>query len=848
MASWLGRGATALVLAGALVAGCPTSGTVPLGNDLDGDGFAGPPDGPDCNDLAASAYPGGVEVCDGLDNDCNGEVDDGVLLTFYPDRDGDGFGDEEGVLVGCAAGSEYIDSGGDCDDSDPEVHPLAEELCDGLDNDCDGTTDVDATDGRTWTTDADGDGYGDETSEVVACTQPEGATARGGDCDDSDPERHPGAAEIDCTDPVDRNCDGVSPRIDLDADGAAACEECDDEDPLVHPGAEERCNGQDDDCDGTIDEGLDRDGDTWTSCAGDCDDSDPDIRPGAPEGCGDSIDRNCDGLFGSPDGDGDGFGACDDCDDGDPSIHPGAVESCNLQDDDCDGSTDEDFDEDGDGWSTCSGDCDDADPETYPGAPEACVGGVDRNCDGAVGRADRDFDGADACDDCDDSDPTRHPGATETCDAVDNDCDGLTDEGFDGDGDGWTSCLGDCDDTTPLAFPGAEEACDAETDLNCDGVVGGPDGDGDGVPACLDCHDGDPTIHPGAEELCNGLDDDCDGEVDDGSDGDGDGWTGCAGDCDDSDSGTYPGAPEVDCTDPVDRNCDGHVSFTDADGDGAPSCVDCDDTDPTSRPGAAELCDLLDNDCDGEIDEDSADADGDGWSACDGDCDDTDPTISPDVEEIPYDGVDNDCDGEELSDVDGDGWDGPEGVGPDCDDADPDSHPDVEVDIADGLDNDCDGEIDEGPFSLSYNADIRPIFELDCTSSLCHDASRPAARLDLTGDAWSRIVGVPSDDVPGDGADRAGRPLPELPVAQAQQHPHVRGRCRQLDAQVQPPPRPRGAGDHRGVDPRGGAALTGRGPRRARVDRLGVVGPRAEQVERWRARAASQADPTGIPE
>ena len=103
----------------------------------------------------------------------------------------------------------------------------------------------------------------------------------------------------------------------------------------------------------------------------------------------------------------------------------------------------------------------------------------------------------------------------EECNARDDDCDGLTDEGFDGDGDGFTRCGGDCDDGEAADHPGAEEVCDGR-DNDCDGDVDeGFDEDGDGFRTCdEDCDPTDPTVFPGAPELCDGKDNDCDGEID----------------------------------------------------------------------------------------------------------------------------------------------------------------------------------------------------------------------------------------------------------------------------------------------------------------------------------------------
>ncbi len=144
----------------------------------------------------------------------------------------------------------------------------------------------------------------------------------------------------------------VSATSDADHDGFAVKDDCNDGDPNVHPGAQEVCNGKDDNCDGKIDEGFDADGDGWVSCAigaknADCDDTDPAINPGAQEVCN-GKDDNCDGKIDEGfDKDNDGFYTCArsglpaDCDDTDPMIKPSASEICNGKDDDCDGKIDE---------------------------------------------------------------------------------------------------------------------------------------------------------------------------------------------------------------------------------------------------------------------------------------------------------------------------------------------------------------------------------------------------------------------------------------------------------------------------------------------------------------------------
>jgi uncharacterized protein (TIGR03382 family) len=277
----------------------------------------------DCDDTLDQANPDGVEVCDedDVDEDCDGLVDDddtslsaSSRLTWYYDADSDGYGDASETISRCAPPPGYVSTGDDCDDSDEAFHPgaletdcddpqdyncdgsvstddadgdgamacedcndadggigpHAEEICDGIDNDCSGVVDGrDATDAQTWYTDGDGDGYGDNASAVVDCEQPEGTISVGGDCDDTSTGYNPGAVESDCSDPNDYNCDGFSGSDDNDMDGYAACEECDDGDPSIQPGADEDCDGVDQDCDGVIDNGYeDVDGDGLADCAG----------------------------------------------------------------------------------------------------------------------------------------------------------------------------------------------------------------------------------------------------------------------------------------------------------------------------------------------------------------------------------------------------------------------------------------------------------------------------------------------------------------------------------------------------------------------------------------------------
>ncbi len=145
-----------------------------------------------------------------------------------------------------------------------------------------------------------------------------------GDCDDSDPTRHPGAPEI-WYDGVDQGCDGGD-DFDQDGDGypadTAGGLDCDDTRAAVHPGAIDRWyDGVDQDCDGRSD--FDRDLDGYDAGGGDCDDDQPSVNPDAAEIWYDGIDQDCSG--GSDfDQDGDGWELGRDCDDGDVTAWPGA--------------------------------------------------------------------------------------------------------------------------------------------------------------------------------------------------------------------------------------------------------------------------------------------------------------------------------------------------------------------------------------------------------------------------------------------------------------------------------------------------------------------------------------------
>ena len=178
----------------------------------------------DCNDTDGAINPDGLETCDSVDNDCDGEIDGPSSLdatTLYHDDDSDGFGDPDDSLTDCSHPSDYVTDNTDCDDTQDDVNPDATEYCDEEDDDCDGTIDEDdSVDAETWYVDNDSDGFGNASTTMQSCSQPSGYVSDATDCDDTAYSTNPDADEI-CEDSADNDCDGTLDECaitgDLDA-------------------------------------------------------------------------------------------------------------------------------------------------------------------------------------------------------------------------------------------------------------------------------------------------------------------------------------------------------------------------------------------------------------------------------------------------------------------------------------------------------------------------------------------------------------------------------------------------------------------------------------------------------
>ncbi len=423
------------------------------GVDIDAGDDAGPP--------TDACYPTGIEVCDNIDNDCNGLVDDGDLAGVGAPCSSD-VGECQSGTTECVAG-EIVCSG---------VLPSLE-ICDTKDNDCDGTPDDGNPEGGAFC----GTDVGECYSGITTCV--DGAVICQGNYDGTD----------ESCNGLDDDCDG---DYDEDIPAGGSCGPTTDQGlceygELVCAGGRmqcvgavqpqlEQCDALDHDCDGNPLNGFDLDNDPFNcgSCGHVCADeiTAPDPQIGlliCSEGAC-KIAVCADGYWDNNNTVSDG------CEYG-PCAFESAVDVCNLSDDDCDGDVDEDAVMPTD---LCDPDGECADPPNSgnPMDPTCTVDGwvcdYENHPSGGVVST----DGA------------HHITPEDLCDGKDNDCDVAIDETF---GVGNT-----CDD-------GDIGACRELGVVECDGAGG----------TVCDVSD---TIHPGdLSETCNGLDDDCNGVIDDGA-------------------------------------------------------------------------------------------------------------------------------------------------------------------------------------------------------------------------------------------------------------------------------------------------------------------------------------------
>jgi hypothetical protein len=664
------------------------------------------------------------EKCDGVDNNCNGQVDEGC------DDDSDGYCDSSYTVIGspavCFAGV------GDCNDTDSTINPGMPEVCgNGKDDNCILGQDEEGASGCVaFYRDVDVDTFGAGAAKCYCQATGQYKATKNGDCNDANVDVNPGVPET-CLTTFDDNCDGnandqgaVSCKnfyTDIDADGYGTspftCQclpsglltadkpgDCQDANSNVNPGSVEKCNNLDDNCNGQTDEGCDDDGDkycdsdmTYDASAvpvlvcpagpGDTDDTDPSINPQGQEicdgkdnnsnaqideGCDDDGDDYCDAniyTIGTPP-------ACphggNDCDDTAPTINPGMQENCGTPyDDNCNGSANDQnavdcqpffFDSDSDKWGSNSSKCLCAPLNQYKAINPG---------------------------DCNESDPAINPGAAEICDGIDNNCDKVIDEGCDGDGDGY-------------CHTGAT-------------IVGNPTICKNGIN---DCDDSNPNVNPGKAEICgNGKDDNCNGSQNDQD------ALGSVPFYQDLDGDTYGSTFSG-------KFCSPSGSYT------ATNSADCDDSKKSVNPAAVEICDNIDNNCDGTADE-GCDDDNDGQ--CDanmtysgpvakcpngsGDCNDNDASIFKGKSQEICDNKDDNCNGktDDGCDDDHDGYCDaaftvatplpsicPKGSG-DCDDLNSDQNPGAKEVCGNGLDDNCNGSQNDqdaaGCLTFYFDAD-----------------------------------------------------------------------------------------------------------------------------------------------
>ncbi len=422
-----------LILSALALAACP--------DPVDGDGDGVPVD-EDCDDSDPDVSPEADEVCNGVDDDCDGTVDNGLeFRDFHPDVDLDTYGDVDAdPLSSCEEAVDgMVADGTDCDDEDAAVHPGAVELCNDVDDDCNGLVD-DEVEFQDWYPDLDGDTYGDADAQPVnACAPPtDDHVVDHTDCDDTNADIHPGADEIP-GDGIDQDCTDLDAGTcfeDLDEDGHGT------EVVVVSPTGDCSEPG-------------------YSLLDDDCDDTDASIFPGATDVVGDGIDQDCSGadtVICFVDADEDTYGSS--------IVTTSTTGDCTAV-----GLSDNDLD------------CDDNDPNEFPGQIwyEDFDNDTFGNLLAAQVACEQPFGYVLDDTDCDDQLDTISPAEVEVCDGVDNDCMNGIDDGFndldndgiadcvdnDADGDGETNAT-DCDDTEATVCSACPEICGDNLDNDCD--------------------------------------------------------------------------------------------------------------------------------------------------------------------------------------------------------------------------------------------------------------------------------------------------------------------------------------------------------------------------------------------
>jgi hypothetical protein len=324
--------------------------------DADGDGFGDittlistciqpqgyVTDNTDCKDNDAAIFPGAQEICNDIDDDCNDLIDDGlVFTTYYADADGDSFGDINNPLDACVIPAGYVTNSADCNDNNANQNTASTEICNGEDDDCDGIIDNGLI-FLDYYADLDSDGFGAGTATNSCVDLGAGYVTNNTDCNDNNANQNTASTEIcngeddDCDGTIDNGITFLDYYADTDGDGFGAGDvisscsdlgagyvsnntDCDDSNSNINSSATETCNTIDDNCDGQIDEGvqtvyfIDNDGDTYgnpsvsilactqpigyTPDDTDCNDTDANINPGAEDIAGNGIDENCDGQI-----------------------------------------------------------------------------------------------------------------------------------------------------------------------------------------------------------------------------------------------------------------------------------------------------------------------------------------------------------------------------------------------------------------------------------------------------------------------------------------------------------------------------------------------------------------------